>query len=99
MPDTEIMDSRSVPVLWVSCTENPVCQMSIWSILGGIGPEQTMKFSRILLMLAVVALTSGCVAVAAGTAGALIVDEGIVENDGVFDPFENTELGRAIYGN
>ena len=40
---------------------------------------------------------SGCVAVAAGTAGALIVDEGFVENDGKFDPFENTELGRQIY--
>ena len=50
------------------------------------------------IMLAMLALgTSGCVAVAAGTIGALIVDEGIVENDGRFDPFENTELGRAIY--
>ena len=40
---------------------------------------------------------SGCVAVAAGTAGALIVDEGMVENDGKFDPFENTEAGKKIY--
>lgn len=60
--------------------------------------EPTMNLSRIVLMLALTALTSGCVAVAAGTAGALIVDEGIVENDGEFDPFENTELGRWIYG-
>ena len=57
-----------------------------------------MNLSRIFLILALTAMTSGCVAVLAGTAGALIVDEGIVENDGVFDPFENTELGRAIYG-
>ena len=50
------------------------------------------------LMLAMLVLgTGGCVAVAASTIGALIVDEGIVENDGRFDPFENTELGRAIY--
>ena len=48
-------------------------------------------------LLLTLVLLSGCVAVAAGTAGALIVDEGIIENDGKFDPFENTELGRAIY--
>lgn len=42
-------------------------------------------------------LLSGCGAVVAGTAGGLIVDEGIVENDGVFDPLENTAVGRAIY--
>lgn len=40
---------------------------------------------------------SGCIAVLAGTAGALIVDEGMVENDGKFDPFENTEIGKRIY--
>ena len=49
--------------------------------------------AAVLLALA----TSGCVAIAAGTAGALIVDEGIIENDGKFDPFENTEVGRSIY--
>jgi len=41
--------------------------------------------------------TSGCVAVVAGTIGALIVDEGMIENDGKFDPLENTEIGKAIY--
>ena len=40
---------------------------------------------------------SGCVAVVAGTAGGLIVDEGIVENDGEFDPLEETALGRALF--
>lgn len=50
----------------------------------------------IVLLLAPMALT-GCAAVAAGTAGALIVDEGIVENDGKFDPLENTQVGRALY--
>ncbi|MEM9369899.1 MAG: hypothetical protein AAGA26_01950 [Pseudomonadota bacterium] len=49
------------------------------------------------LMLLIPVLLGGCVAVAAGTAGGLIVDEGIIENDGVFDPIENTELGRQIY--
>ncbi|MEM9012775.1 MAG: hypothetical protein AAGE18_16225 [Pseudomonadota bacterium] len=47
---------------------------------------------------AVLALTalSGCAAVVAGTAGGLIVDEGINENDGRFDPGENTEAGEAL---
>jgi len=51
----------------------------------------------VLLALLAAAPLSGCVAVAAGTAGALIVDEGINENDGKFDPGENTELGKEIY--
>ncbi|MBK0399354.1 hypothetical protein H0I76_09145 [Limibaculum sp. M0105] len=42
-------------------------------------------------------LLGACAAVAAGTAGGLIVDEGINENDGTFDPGENTEAGRKIY--
>lgn len=52
-----------------------------------------------VLLSAVLAVTtlSGCVALVAGTAGGLIVDEGIVENDGSFDPLENTEIGRQIY--
>jgi len=57
---------------------------------------------KLLLAIAALALTvpvSGCVALLAGTAGAVIVDEGIVENDGRLDPLENTEVGRAIYGN
>ncbi|MEL6998846.1 MAG: hypothetical protein AAFP68_11355 [Pseudomonadota bacterium] len=52
---------------------------------------------RALCVLFLMGILSGCVAVAAGTAGALIVDEGIVENDGEFDPLENTELGRALW--
>ncbi len=51
-----------------------------------------------LVLLGLLALSaSGCVAVLAGTAGALIVDEGMVEDDGKFDPLENTELGKKIY--
>lgn len=57
-----------------------------------------MKLPIVVVALCIAASTSGCVAVVAGTAGGLIVDEGIVENDGVFDPLENTELGRWIYG-
>lgn len=57
-----------------------------------------MTFYRVAFLLALTALANGCVAVAAGTAGALIVDEGIIENDGEFDPLENTDLGRRIYG-
>ena len=57
-----------------------------------------MVRSTTLVLLGLLALSaSGCVAVVAGTVGALIVDEGIVENDGKFDPFENTEIGKAIY--
>lgn len=50
-----------------------------------------------VLVLLGALLVSGCAAVAAGTAGALIADEGIVEEDGRFDPLENTALGREIY--
>ena len=51
-----------------------------------------------LVLLGLLALSaSGCIAVLAGTAGALIVDEGMVEDDGKFDPLENTELGKKIY--
>ncbi len=50
-----------------------------------------------LMALMTLGATSGCVAIAAGTAGALIVDEGINEHDGKFDPLENTELGKKIY--
>ncbi len=51
-----------------------------------------------LVLLGLLAFqVSGCVAVVAGTVGALIVDEGMVEDDGKFDPFENTELGKQIY--
>jgi len=40
---------------------------------------------------------SGCALALGGAAGGLIVDEGINENDGKFDPGENTELGKKIY--
>lgn len=52
---------------------------------------------HILTLLMSALVLSGCAAVAAGTAGALIADEAIVENDGRFDPFENTEFGREVY--
>ena len=63
--------------------------MSKNTLRNSLGPAS----AALLLVLAL----SGCVAVVAGTAGALIVDEGMVENDGKFDPFENTEVGRSIY--
>ena len=54
--------------------------------------------SRLMLLALVASLgLSGCAAVVAGTAGGLIVDEGLVEHDGRFDPLENTALGRNIY--
>lgn len=59
------------------------------------------EMMRKLILPVAVLLTplvlSGCAAVAAGTAGALIVDEGIIENDGKFDPLENTQIGRTLY--
>ena len=57
----------------------------------------TRKIAILALMSFLASGATGCVAIVAGTAGALIVDEGIVENDGKFDPFENTEVGRTIY--
>ena len=53
-------------------------------------------FARLMVAIVAPLLLSGCVAVLAGTAGGLIVDEGLVENDGTFDPLENTEIGRAL---
>lgn len=50
-----------------------------------------------LAMLLAAPLLAGCGAVVAGTAGGLIVDEGINENDGKFDPLENTAAGEAVY--
>lgn len=50
----------------------------------------------IALLLSGLMLT-GCGVVAAGTAGAIAADEGIVEDDGTFDPFENTAAGEEIY--
>ncbi len=54
-----------------------------------------LKTTSALLVLSFA--LSGCALALGGLAGGLIVDEGMVENDGRFDPFENTELGRAIY--
>ena len=48
-------------------------------------------------LLLVAFLLSGCALALAGTAGGLIVDEGVNENDGAFDPLENTEIGRALF--
>lgn len=57
-----------------------------------------IKMSRFMLLALVVTLgLSGCVPLLAGSAGGLIVDEGMVETDGVFDPLENTAVGRRIY--
>lgn len=50
-------------------------------------------FAALLLAFAL----SGCALAAGGLAGGLIVDEGMNENDGEFDPGENTDVGRAIY--
>lgn len=56
-----------------------------------------MRKVTALAALVLLPLTLGaCAAVLAGTAGGLIVDEGIVENDGKFDPLENTDAGRAF---
>ncbi len=54
-------------------------------------------FRFMLLGLVVTVGLSGCVPLLAGTAGGLIMDEGMVETDGAFDPLENTAVGRRIY--
>lgn len=54
-------------------------------------------FRFMLLGIVVTLGLSGCVPLLAGSAGGLIVDEGMVETDGVFDPLENTAVGRRIY--
>lgn len=68
------------------CLANPeVLHMSInW-----------LKTTSALLVLSFA--LSGCALALGGLAGGLIVDEGMVENDGKFDPFENTDAGREIY--
>ena len=62
-----------------------------------MGAMMTGPRLRLLIGAALLAALPGCVAVVAGTAGGLIVDEGIVENDGEFDPLEETALGRALF--
>lgn len=59
-----------------------------------------MSIERLKPVLATLLLAfalSGCALAAGGLAGGLIVDEGINENDGEFDPGENTEVGKKIY--
>ncbi|MEM1343186.1 MAG: hypothetical protein AAGI34_01245 [Pseudomonadota bacterium] len=57
-----------------------------------------MSIQRPGLAVALVStlLLANCAAVVGGTAGGLLVDEGLNENDGEFDPFENTEAARQI---
>jgi hypothetical protein len=50
-----------------------------------------------LLALVLTGSAGGCTAFVAGTAAGVGVDEGLNENDGEFDPGENTELGEKIY--
>ena len=57
----------------------------------------SLKLARGSAVILALLTLSGCVAMVAGTAGGLIVDEGLVENDGKFDPLENTEIGRSLY--
>ena len=56
-----------------------------------------LKATTVVLLGLMAFSSTGCVAVLAGTAGALIIDEGFNENDGKFDPLENTQVGRSIY--
>lgn len=49
-----------------------------------------------LLLTGIVLANSGCALLAAGAAGAVAADE-IQEDDGKFDPLENTELGKEVY--
>ena len=52
---------------------------------------------NIVALLLAGLIVSGCAAVAAGTAGALIADEALNENDGRFDPLENTDPVDELY--
>ena len=55
------------------------------------------KFSATLLALVVSGFAlSGCALVAGGVAGGVAGSE-IEEDDGEFDPLENTEVGEEIY--
>lgn len=49
-----------------------------------------------LLFAGLVVSNSGCALLAAGAAGGVAADE-IGENDGRFDPLENTEAGEELY--
>ena len=54
------------------------------------------RFNIIALILSGLVL-SGCGAIAAGTAGAIAADEALIEEDGQFDPLEDTEVGEEVY--
>ena len=56
-----------------------------------------IAFTVFALMLAGVTL-QGCGAILAGTAGGVIGSEA-AENNGRFDPLQNTDVGQAIYQN
>ena len=49
-----------------------------------------------LLLAGLVMATSGCALLAGGVAGGVAADE-IQEDDGRFDPLEDTELGEEVY--
>lgn len=48
-----------------------------------------------LLLMGLVMANSGCALLAAGAAGGVAADE-MSEDDGDFDPLENTELGQEV---
>lgn len=48
-----------------------------------------------LLLTGLVFVNSGCALLAAGVAGGVAADE-MSEDDGDFDPLENTEVGREV---
>lgn len=56
-----------------------------------------MKQVNVLALLLSALVLSGCAAIAAGTAGAVVADEVLNEDDGRFDPLENTAVGREVY--
>lgn len=58
-------------------------------------PLSTRLCRAALLVALLTAPLSGCVFAAAATAGAIAGSE-IAENDGEFDPFENTEAAKVI---
>ena len=55
-----------------------------------------LRLSAIVLLFASSAAVSGCGLIAAGAAGAVVADE-VQEEDGKFDPLENTEVGQEVY--
>lgn len=57
-----------------------------------------MKLARLglIAMLLAGSALSGCGLIAAGTAGGVAATE-LNEDDGAFDPLENTDAGEAIY--